>query len=191
MNNVKLALVDRRQLAQQAIEKAVGMDAVAILALYPDLVQSALIDGTRYLDMTDVMNIFAADNREAKNLDTEFDPRKYWNRRKKSLLSKDDELSHSVGQLKLRSEDGKMRLTDVAPLWSVLLIISFLQTPISITFMKKIFKGMETGVTTAEIKCRTRNIGKGLEWKADEIHLLMNGDGQEYESPDEEIGYYR
>jgi prophage antirepressor-like protein len=41
-------------------------------------------------------------------------PRKYWNALKTKLKAEGSELSHILGQLKLQSEDGKMRLTDVA-----------------------------------------------------------------------------
>lgn len=184
-----LAIPERRIAALTALDKAVGMDKVAVLALHPEFVQSELIDGTRYLDMVDLMNIFAADSRKAGSREKEFNPRRFWNDRKKALLSKDFELSDSIVQLKLPSEDGKMRSTDVAPLWSALLIISFLQTPTSIAFLKAIFKGMESGLTTAEIKYRARNIGKGMEWAADSVHQLMEGDTHEPESAWESAGY--
>ena len=41
-------------------------------------------------------------------------PRKYWNALKTKLKEEGSELSQNMGQLKLLSEDGKMRLTDVA-----------------------------------------------------------------------------
>ncbi len=41
-------------------------------------------------------------------------PRKYWNALKAKLQAEGSELSQNMGQLKLQSEDGKMRLTDVA-----------------------------------------------------------------------------
>ena len=41
-------------------------------------------------------------------------PRKYWNDLKTKLLKEGSELSDKIGQLKLPTEDGKMRMTDVA-----------------------------------------------------------------------------
>ena len=41
-------------------------------------------------------------------------PRKYWSALKTKLNAEGSEVSQNMGQLKLLSEDGKMRLTDVA-----------------------------------------------------------------------------
>ena len=41
-------------------------------------------------------------------------PRKYWNALKTKLQTEGSEVSQNMGQLKLPSPDGKMRLTDVA-----------------------------------------------------------------------------
>ncbi|KAF3983511.1 MAG: Bro-N domain-containing protein [Methylococcales symbiont of Hymedesmia sp. n. MRB-2018] len=41
-------------------------------------------------------------------------PRKYWNALKAKLINEGSQLSHDLGQLKMRATDGKMRLTDVA-----------------------------------------------------------------------------
>ena len=46
-------------------------------------------------------------------LSDSFQPRKYWNNLKTKLLTEKNELSEKIGQLKLKAEDGKMRLTDV------------------------------------------------------------------------------
>lgn len=50
-------------------------------------------------------------------------PRKYWNALKTKLKSEGDETSQKLGQLKLLSQDGKKRLTDVADLEEVFRII--------------------------------------------------------------------
>ena len=42
------------------------------------------------------------------------EPRKYWNDLKKKLKEEGSELSEKIGQLKMRSADGKMYATDVA-----------------------------------------------------------------------------
>lgn len=50
-------------------------------------------------------------------------PRKYWSALKAKLKAEGDETSQKLGQLKLPSQDGKKRLTDVADLEEVLRII--------------------------------------------------------------------
>ena len=50
-------------------------------------------------------------------------PRKYWNALKTKLKAEGSELSHNLGQLKLVSEDGKMRFTDVADTEQVLRLV--------------------------------------------------------------------
>jgi hypothetical protein len=50
-------------------------------------------------------------------------PRKYWNALKTKLQAEGSELSQNLGQLKMFSEDGKMRLTDVANTEQVLRLI--------------------------------------------------------------------
>lgn len=50
-------------------------------------------------------------------------PRKYWNALKTKLKAEGDETSQKLGQLKLLSQDGKKRLTDVADLEEVFRII--------------------------------------------------------------------
>lgn len=167
--------IEKRNAAREALSRAVGADKIAVIALHPEFVQSVLIDDVRYLSLVDLMDIFGEENREAKSRRDDFNPRAYWNARKKALLAKDLELSNSVGQLKLRARDGKMRTTDVAPLWSCLLIVSLLQTPASLDLMKAIFKGIDGAVSRSviEIKYRAQNIANGMEWAADEIHETM------------------
>jgi DNA-damage-inducible protein D len=40
-------------------------------------------------------------------------PRKYWNALKTKLEEEGSEVSQKMGQLKMKAQDGKMRLTDV------------------------------------------------------------------------------
>ena len=56
-------------------------------------------------------------------------PRKYWNALKTKLKAEGNELSHNLGQLKLLSEDGKMRLTDVASTEQIFRIIQSIPSP--------------------------------------------------------------
>ena len=56
-------------------------------------------------------------------------PRKYWSALKTKLKAEGDELSQSLGQLKLPSQDGKKYLTDVADLEEVFRIIQSIPSP--------------------------------------------------------------
>lgn len=50
-------------------------------------------------------------------------PRKYWSDLKSKLISEGSQLSEKIGQLKMKAEDGKMRLTDVADTEQLLRLI--------------------------------------------------------------------
>ena len=56
-------------------------------------------------------------------------PRKYWSALKAKLKEEGDETSQNLGQLKLLSQDGKKRLTDVADLEEVFRIIQSIPSP--------------------------------------------------------------
>ena len=56
-------------------------------------------------------------------------PRKYWNALKTKLKAEGSELSQNLGQLKLLSEDGKKRLTDVANTEQLFRIIQSIPSP--------------------------------------------------------------
>jgi len=56
-------------------------------------------------------------------------PRKYWNALKTKLNAEGSELSQNMGQLKLLSEDGKMRLTDIANTEQVFRLIQSIPSP--------------------------------------------------------------
>jgi len=56
-------------------------------------------------------------------------PRKYWNALKTKLVEEGSELSQNMGQLKLLSEDGKMRLTDVASTKQLFRLIQSIPSP--------------------------------------------------------------
>lgn len=57
-----------------------------------------------YLSVIDVIGVLTQTDR----------PRKYWSDLKAKLLKEGSELSDKIGQLKMRAEDGKMLITDVA-----------------------------------------------------------------------------
>jgi len=56
-------------------------------------------------------------------------PRKYWNALKTKLNAEGSELSQNLGQLKLLSEDGKKRLTDVANTEQLFRLIQSIPSP--------------------------------------------------------------
>lgn len=56
-------------------------------------------------------------------------PRKYWNALKTKLQDEGSELSHDLGQLKMRANDGKMRMTDVADTEQLFRLIQSIPSP--------------------------------------------------------------
>jgi len=56
-------------------------------------------------------------------------PRKYWSDLKSKLKSEGSEVSEKIGQLKMESPDGKLRLTDVADTEQLLRLIQSIPSP--------------------------------------------------------------
>jgi len=56
-------------------------------------------------------------------------PRKYWSDLKTKLHKEGSELSEKIGQLKLKAEDGKLRLTDVADTEQLFRLIQSIPSP--------------------------------------------------------------
>ena len=56
-------------------------------------------------------------------------PRKYWSDLKAKLKREGSELSEKIGQLKMRAEDGKIRMTDVADTEQLFRIIQSVSSP--------------------------------------------------------------
>ena len=56
-------------------------------------------------------------------------PRKHWNALKTKLQDEGSELSHNLGQLKMRANDGKMRMTDVADTEQLFRLIQSIPSP--------------------------------------------------------------
>lgn len=67
----------------------------------------------RYFSVIDIVEVLTESPR----------PRKYWNALKTKLEEEGSEVSHSLGQLKMKAVDGKMRMTDVADTETLLRII--------------------------------------------------------------------
>ncbi len=72
-----------------------------------------------YFSVIDVIAILAENKRS----------RKYWNDLKKKLLLEGSEVSEKIGQLKMKAEDGKKRLTDVLDTENLLRLIQSIPSP--------------------------------------------------------------
>lgn len=72
-----------------------------------------------YFSIIDVIEVLAETDR----------PRKYWSDLKAKLTKEGSELSEKIGQLKLISSDGKMRLTDVADTEQIFRLIQSIPSP--------------------------------------------------------------
>ena len=66
-----------------------------------------------FFSIVDVVGVLAENSR----------PRKYWSDLKRKLKDEGSELSEKIGQLKMKSQDGKMRQTDVADTEQLLRLI--------------------------------------------------------------------
>jgi len=72
-----------------------------------------------YFSVVDVIEILTESPR----------PRKYWNALKTKLDSEGSELSQKMGRLKMRAQDGKMRITDVLDTENILRLIQSIPSP--------------------------------------------------------------
>ena len=72
-----------------------------------------------YFSVIDVVEVLTDSDRS----------RKYWNDLKKKLKTEGSELSEKIGQLKMKSPDGKMRLTDVANTDQLFRLIQSIPSP--------------------------------------------------------------
>jgi hypothetical protein len=72
-----------------------------------------------YFSVVDVIEILTESPR----------PRKYWNDLKKKLSEEGSELSEKIGQLKMKSSDGKSYLTDVLDTENILRLIQSIPSP--------------------------------------------------------------
>ena len=72
-----------------------------------------------YFSIIDVIEVLTGTDR----------PRKYWSDLKAKLKREGSELSEKIGQLKMRAEDGKIRMTDVADTEQLFRIIQSVSSP--------------------------------------------------------------
>ena len=56
-------------------------------------------------------------------------PRKYWSDLKRKLIAEGSELSEKIGQLKMKSADGKMYATDVADQEQLFRLVQSISSP--------------------------------------------------------------
>ena len=85
-----------------------------------------------YISIVDIVGAISGSNR----------PRKYWSDLKKNLLKDGFEVSEKIGQLKLKSQDGKYRMTDVCDIEGMFRIIESIPSknaePIVVTKTNKL-----------------------------------------------------
>ena len=72
-----------------------------------------------YFSIIDVIGVLTGSER----------PRKYWSDLKNKLKSEGSEVSEKIGQLKMKSTDGKLRITDVADTEQLLRLIQSIPSP--------------------------------------------------------------
>jgi hypothetical protein len=72
-----------------------------------------------YFSIIDVVGVLTESER----------PRKYWSDLKSKLKTEGSEVSDNIGQLKMKSPDGKMRMTDVADTEQLLRLIQSVPSP--------------------------------------------------------------
>ena len=70
-------------------------------------------DEKYYISVVDIVGVLSGSDR----------PRKYWSDLKSKLKQEGSELSEKIGQLKLKSQDGKYRMTDVCDIEGMFRII--------------------------------------------------------------------
>jgi len=139
-----------------------GMDCIGNL-VKDGFIRPIDIDGQRYGSLVDVISVFKPTVKRANQ---------YWSDNKDKIFTNDQgeidsELYAACVWLKLPAEDGKMRNTEVAPLW----VCVYVAMTINQDFRKRLAQ-----FTTNEIKYRLGNVARGSEWAADSIHKqLMDG----------------
>jgi hypothetical protein len=174
LSSSQLSATDRREYARELVSQAIGTDKLWYL-VNGIFVRQSSVDNLKHYSIIDGITIFAKTNTP--------DMRRYWSDRKRAIIGSNSELYEKIVQLKLPSPDGKMRSSDVSPLWGLLSIISKLDTPASNDLMNAIFKGVATAVDNAILKYHAGNIERGYEWSANLNHQTMLDAGA-YSDPD-------
>jgi hypothetical protein len=149
--------------------RGVGLDCISNLFFDGYMRPIAAVNGVPCGSMVDLMTVFS----ESKN------PRQYWKDHKAKFIGNDEvskELVENLYRLKVRAPDGKMRETDVAPLWVCIFIAMRMDTPNGRLLAREVAK---CRATLMDIKYRMGNIGRGMEWAADSIHQDMIDKGSQ------------
>lgn len=84
-----------------------------------DAVRKGTLDGVTVYSLVDICAVVIGTDRA----------RRYWDDTKRRLVSDGFEVSDSIGQLKLKAPDGKMRLTDVADAETCLRVVQSIPSP--------------------------------------------------------------
>ena len=88
-----------------------------------------------YFSVVDVVGILSGSPRA----------RKYWNALKTKLKQEGNELSHKLGQLKMRSIDGKLYLTEAADTETLLRIIQSIPSPSFLSYLSGLYFSVRFG----------------------------------------------
>lgn len=169
----------------------IGLDVVC-QSLLSGKIRSGMVNGVECGSLVDAVALFRPD---IKN------PRQYWKDHKAQIMAKDSvvsdldttdkaviseanpELVANLYQLQLEAADGKKYKTDVAPDWFLVYVGLTINQDFRIWMAKN-------SVTPADIRYRMGNFARSRGgFAADAIHLLMNGDISEPETPWESQGY--
>jgi len=98
------------------------MDKETAIKLFEDKKVRVLWDEEQekwFFSIIDIIDVLTGTDR----------PRKYWSDLKSKLVAEGSQLSDKIGQLKMKAEDGKMRLTDVADTEEILRLIQSIPSP--------------------------------------------------------------
>ena len=98
------------------------MDKETAIKLFEDKKVRVLWDEEQekwFFSIIDIIDVLTGTDR----------PRKYWSDLKSKLVAEGSQLSDKIGQLKMKAEDGKMRLTDVADTEDILRLIQSIPSP--------------------------------------------------------------
>jgi len=98
------------------------MDKDTAIKLFEDKRVRVLWDEEKekwFFSIVDVVEVLTGTDR----------PRKYWSDLKSKLSFEGSQLSEKIGRLKMKAEDGKMRLTDVADTEEILRLIQSIPSP--------------------------------------------------------------
>ena len=162
------------------ILRGIGMDCVGNL-LIDSRLRPAIVNGRRFGSCVDWTYLFKPNTNN---------PRRYWSDQKRALLKTNPQLYERIVQLKLPAADGKLYLTDLAPLPTLIFIGIRMRTPLGYEFAERV-ANVVGNMTEVAINYRISQIMAGSEWAADATRLMIGEDDDppKRESAWEEMGY--